>query len=85
MQLFFLFISINNSGKYDLQVIQNYTIRFCKDLNLLDMVSIPVLHNSIQSLSSEQRRQKQLLKIIYVHAKKRSITCGYQCECQKSN
>ena len=31
------------------------------------MVSVPVLHNSVHLLSLEQRRQKQLLKIMFIH------------------
>ena len=37
---------------------------------LLDKVSIPDIHNSIRLLSLEQRRQKQVLKIMYIQAQK---------------
>ena len=63
----FLLISVGNGIKHDLQVMQNDAIRFCKNI---DRVSIPVLHNSIKLLSLEQRRQKQLLKIVYVQSQK---------------
>ena len=75
--VFLLLISVTNGIKHDLQAMQNDAIRFCKGINLLDRVSIPVLHNSIKLLSLEQRRQKQLLKIVYIQAQKnrsRAIT-----------
>ena len=66
----FLLISVGNGIKHDLQVMQNDAIHFCKNIKLIDRVSIPVLHNSIKLLSLEQRRQKQLLKIMYVQSQK---------------
>ena len=42
----FLLISITNGIKHDLQIMQNDALRFCKCLNLRDMVSIPILHNT---------------------------------------
>ena len=66
----FLLISVNNGEKHDLQIMENDAIRFCKGLKLLDKVSIPVIHNSIHLLSLEQRRQKQILKIMYIQSQK---------------
>ena len=66
----FLLTSLNSGDKHDLQVIQNDALRFAKSLKLLDMIPIPQLHNSVHLLSLEQRRQKQLLKIMFIHAQK---------------
>ena len=66
----FLLIALNCGDKHDLQVIQDDALIFCKSLKLLDMISIPQLHNSVQLLSLEQRRQKQLLKIMFIQAQK---------------
>ena len=73
----FLLLAVNNGIKHDLQVMQNDAIRFCKGVKLLDKVSISVLHNSIKLLSLEQRKQIQVLKLMYSHARKgksRAIT-----------
>ena len=70
-------ISVGNGIKHDLHAMQNDAMRFCKGIKLLEKVSIPVLHNSIELLSLEQRRQKQLLKIMYSQSHKnkaRAIT-----------
>ena len=73
----FLLISLNDGDKGDLQIMQNDALRFCKGIQLLDKVSIPKIHDSISLLSLEQRRQKQLLSIMFIQAKKgrsRSVT-----------
>ena len=66
----FMLISLNNSDKYDLQVIQNDALRFCKNIRMLDKVSIPKIHDSISLLSLEQRQQKQLMNIMHGQALK---------------
>ena len=66
----FLLISLNNNDKHDLQIMQNDALRFCKGLQLLDNVAIKTLHDSISLLSLEQRRKKQLLNIMFNHARK---------------
>ena len=66
----FLLTSLKNSDKYDLQVMQNDALRYCKGIQLLDKKSIAKLHDSIKLLSLEQRRQKQLLNIMYLQANK---------------
>ena len=58
---FFLLISLNNGDKLDFQVIQYDALRFCKNIQLLDKISIPKIHDDVGLLSLEQRRQKQLL------------------------
>ena len=67
----FLLISVSIGIKHDLQVMQNDALRFCKGIKLQDKVSIPILHNSIKLLSLEQRRQKQVLKLMYVQSQKK--------------
>ena len=64
----FLLISLNNSDKYDLQVVQNDALRFCKNIQMLDKISIPKIHDSVSLLSLEQRRQKQLLNLMFIQA-----------------
>ena len=74
---FFLLISLNNGDKHDLQIIQNDVLRFCKNVQMLDMVSVAKIHDSVNLLSLEQRRQKQLLNLMYIQARKgrsRAIT-----------
>ena len=66
----FLLISLNNGDKYDLQVMQNDSLRYCKDIAMLDKVSIAKIHDSVSLLSLEQRRQKQLLNMMFIQASK---------------
>ena len=66
----FLLISLSNGDKGDLQVMQNDALRFCKGIQMLDKVSIAKIHDSIGLLSLEQRRQKQLLNIMFIQSKK---------------
>ena len=49
---------------------QNDALRFCKNVQMLDKISIAKMHDSIGLLSLEQRRQKQLLKLMFIHAMK---------------
>ena len=65
----FLLISLNNNDKHKLQIMQNDALRFCKGLQLLDKEAIKILHDSISLLSLEQRRQEQLLNIMFNHAR----------------
>ena len=66
----FLLISMNEGDKGDLQIMQNDALRFCKNIHMLDKVSIPKLHDSVKLLSLEQRRQKQELNLMYMQARK---------------
>ena len=59
-----------NNDKYDLQIMQNDALRFCKGAKLLDKVAVKKLHDSIKLLSLEHRRQKQLLDIMFNQASK---------------
>ena len=66
----FLLISLSNGEKGELQIMQNDALRYCKGIKLLDKVAVAKIHDSIGLLSLEQRRQKQLLSIMFIHAKK---------------
>ena len=46
----FLLISLNSSDKYELQVVQNDALRFCKNIHMLDKISIPKIHDSVRLL-----------------------------------
>ena len=48
---------------------QNRALRLCKRYYLLDMVRIELLHNECKILGLEQRRRKQLLRLMYLHSK----------------
>ena len=70
-------ISLNNGDKSDFQIIQYDALRFCKNIQLLDKISIPKIHDDVGLLSLEQRRQKQLLSLMFNQAckgKSRIIT-----------
>ena len=64
----FLLISLNDGEKHDLQVIQNDALRYCKNVQIIDKVSIAKIHDSIGLLSLEQRRQKQLLNLMFIQS-----------------
>ena len=66
----FLLMSLTNNDKYELQVMQNDALRFCKGVQLLDKVAVKKIHDSINLLILEQRRQKQLLSIMFNQARK---------------
>ena len=68
--VFFLLISTRDGVKNDLQVMQNDAIRFCKNIRLMDRISLSFLHNSITPLSLEHRRQIQVLKLMYIDSQK---------------
>ena len=48
--------------------VQNDALRYCKGIHLLDKISIEKIHNSVKLLSLEQRRQKQLLNIMFIQS-----------------
>ena len=59
----FMLLSINNSDKNDLQVLQNNALRICYYVRLRDKVLIERMHNHTNLLSLEQRRQKLFLYV----------------------
>ena len=65
----FVLISCTIGQRYDLQVLQNNALRLCKRYRLLDRISIDRLHRECTILGLEQRRRKQLLRLMYLHSK----------------
>ena len=61
----FLIISGNISDISDLLRLQNDALRICFNVRLRDRVSIVQMHCRAKLLSLEQRRQVQLLNLMY--------------------
>ena len=66
----FMLISCTLGQKRELRKLQNRGIRTCLLYNRRDHIPIPRLHNEIKVLSLEQRRQIQLLKLLFHRSKK---------------
>ena len=62
----FIIISCNVSDRMDLQILQNNALRICFNVRLRDRVSIRHMHNRANILSLEQRRQIQLLCLMFI-------------------
>ena len=62
----FLLISGNKSDRSDLQTLQNDALRICFNVKLRDRISIARMHCNAKLLSLEQRRQKQLLNLMFI-------------------
>ena len=60
-------MSLNVSDKNDLQTLQNNGLRTCYNVRLRDRVSIERMHNQAKLLSLEQRRQKQVLLLLFIY------------------
>ena len=65
----FVLVSCTIGQRYDLQVLQNNALRLCKRYHLLDRIDINRLHLECKVLGLEQRRRKQLLRIMYMHSR----------------
>ena len=65
--LFFLLNSCNVSDRNDLQVLQNDGLCICYDVNRRDRISVTKVHVDAKLLSLEQRREIQLLTLMYKH------------------
>ena len=65
----FVLGSCSIGQRKELQKLQNNALRLCKRYFLLDMVRIDILHNECRILGLEQRRRKQLLRLMYLHSK----------------
>ena len=65
----FLLASCNQGQKKDLQTLQNNALRICLRYRLSDRVSEIVLHQRGKIQSLEQRRNLQLLKLMYQQSK----------------
>ena len=63
----FMLYSINQSDKNDLQVLQNDALRTCYNVQRRDRLSVKNLHSQAKLLSLHQRRQIQLLTLMYIH------------------
>ena len=63
----FLLISCNKSDRGDLRVIQNNCLRTCYDVRLRDRVTLINMHEQANLVSLEQRRQVQLLSLMYIY------------------
>ena len=62
----FIVISCNISDRLDLQKLQNSALRACFNVKLRDQVSVRRMHNNAKLLSLEQRRQIQLLCLMFI-------------------
>ena len=65
----FVLISCTIGQRYELQVLQNNVLRLSKRYYLLDRIRIEQLHFECKILGLEQRRRKQLLRLMYLHSK----------------
>ena len=68
----FILGSCTIGQRQELQTIQNNALRLCKRYFLLDMIRIRDLHAECTLLGLEQRRRKQLLRLMYLHSKDES-------------
>ena len=55
------------SDRQDLQRLQNNALRICFNIRLRDRVTIVQMHHRAKLLSLEQRRQKQLLNLLFIY------------------
>ena len=62
-----ILISGNVSDRSDLQTLQNDALRICFNVKMRDRVSIVQMHLRANLLSLEQRRQKQLLNLMFIY------------------
>ena len=65
----FVLYSCTIGQKKELQTLQNNALRMCKSYYLLDRISIVRLHEECKILGLEQRRRKQLLRLMFLHSK----------------
>ena len=54
--------------RHNLQVLQNNALRLCMRYRLLDRVQIDRLHFECKIIELEQRRRKQLLRLMYINS-----------------
>ena len=66
----FVLISCSIKQRRELQTLQNNALRVCKRYYLRDRIRIDNLHRECNILGLEQRRRKQLLRLMYLHSKK---------------
>ena len=64
-----ILVSCTIAQRYGLQVWQHNALRLCKRYRLLDRIAITRLHSECTILGLEQRRRKQLLRLMHMHSK----------------
>ena len=69
----FVLCSCSIGQKREMQTLQNNALRLCKRYYLLDRISIHRLHEECKIIGLEQRRRKQMLRLMYLHSKKADI------------
>ena len=69
----FLSLSLSKDKKGDLQVMQNDILRICNKSKLSDRIEIEALHKKGRLLSLEQRRERQLLTLMYNYSKNNNV------------
>ena len=65
----FILVSCNVGQRSELQTLQNNALRLCQRYYLVDRVRIDLLHYECRILGLEQRRRKQLLRLMYLHSR----------------
>ena len=63
----FITISCNVSDRLDLQTLQNNALRVCYNVKLRDRVAVKGMHDLSNLLSLEQRRQFQVLNLMFIY------------------
>ena len=66
-------MSLSKEKRNELQKIQNDILRICNGTRIVDRVSTELLHNKAKLLSLNQRRQKQLLILMYIYSKEDNV------------
>ena len=61
----FVLISCSIGQRHKVQTLQNNALRLCKRYYLRDRVRIDHLHNECNIIGLEQRRHRQLLRLMY--------------------
>ena len=65
----FMLIACRKEDKNDLQVLQNDLLHICNRSRIADRISIAKLHAKCKIVSLEQRRRKQLLRLMFLLSK----------------
>ena len=63
----FVTISCNISDRRELQILQNNALRVCFNVRLRDRISVAGMHNRANLLSLDQRRQIQVLSLLFIY------------------
>ena len=68
-----MLVSLTKGQQSDLQNMQNDVLRFVKNVRLKDMISGTELHKEAKVLSLGQRRERQLLILMYKLSQKGAL------------